>query len=137
MTPVEQLDYAVCWLWAGYRAPGGYGKVYWRRQKHLAHRLAYELLVGPVPSGMQVCHRCDNPSCVNPAHLFVGTQKDNMKDAVRKGRVRGQKTTHCPSGHEYTRDNTYVLPSRPHARYCRECHRRHSRLHWQRKQAAA
>lgn len=78
-----------CWPWTGARWPGGYGQIIrrlkgrWRPDG--AHRLSYEIHVGPVPDGMQVCHSCDMPSCVNPGHLFLGTQLDNMRDRYRKG----------------------------------------------------
>lgn len=75
-----------CWEWQGYRSPRGYGQVRRAGQSHLTHRYSYEQHVGPIPSGLQVCHRCDNPSCVNPEHLFLGTQRDNMQDMYRKGR---------------------------------------------------
>ena len=77
-----------CWLWlkcltAG---PGGYGVFYVGRERYRAHRVAYELCLGPVPPGMLVLHRCDVPACVNPAHLFLGTHGDNMCDMQAKGR---------------------------------------------------
>lgn len=72
-----------CELWPGRRNYKGYGTF----GKKLAHRLAWEKAHGPVPAGLMVCHHCDNPPCVNPAHLFVGTGFDNMRDARRKGRL--------------------------------------------------
>lgn len=78
-----------CWIWAGHRNSEGYGFVRpdnTTRQIQ-AHRLAYALLRGVIPSGMCVCHHCDNPPCVRPDHLFLGTNKDNVRDAVQKGRM--------------------------------------------------
>ena len=75
-----------CWLWDGAVNDKGYGVFYWRRTRRYAHRASYEIYRGPIRYGMFVCHKCDNPSCVNPAHLFEGTAEDNMQDCVRKGR---------------------------------------------------
>ena len=79
-----------CWIWRGARHWNGYGQILVarpRRRKLRAHRVSWELHYGPVPSGMEVCHHCDNPPCVNPAHLFIGTRSDNARDASRKGRL--------------------------------------------------
>lgn len=81
-----------CWTWRG--APLGQRVVVrWRagrnRNPLIAYRLAYELENGPIPVGLYACHNCDNPSCVRPSHIFLGTQRDNMQDAARKGRIRG------------------------------------------------
>lgn len=81
-----------CWVWLGHRGRAGYGYIGRGRKSEgiaLVHRVAYELEVGPIPDGLFVCHRCDNPPCVRPDHLFVGTQQDNMRDALLKGRTRG------------------------------------------------
>lgn len=84
-----------CWLWLGARRASGHGVV--ARGGHQggmlgAHRVAWELTNGTVPDGLQVCHRCDNPPCVNPAHLFLGTQGDNMRDMHAKGRNAALET---------------------------------------------
>ena len=74
--------------------PDGYMQVTWNGRKTLVHRLAYEQANGPIAKGLVICHRCDSPSCVNPEHLFAGTQKDNLRDMFAKGRgrPRGQAT---------------------------------------------
>lgn len=77
-----------CWNWtANKNREGGYGQFSIAGRRQLAHRIAYQLYVGEIPEGMLICHFCDNPACVNPAHLFPGTQADNMIDCMNKGRV--------------------------------------------------
>lgn len=82
---VEKTD--GCWLWKGAMSSHGYGTVTVNQKRYRAHRLAYELTNGPIPTGLQVMHVCDVPACVNPAHLRLGTVADNIGDAVSKGRV--------------------------------------------------
>jgi hypothetical protein len=78
-----------CWVWVGLKNRQQYGEFVYGADV-LAHRVAYALYVGPVPAGMCVLHRCDNPSCVNPDHLSVGTRSENLEDMTAKGRrVRG------------------------------------------------
>lgn len=78
-----------CWMWKGSKDGGGYGTISTARGSApaKAHRLSWEMRNGPIPPGQFVCHHCDTPACVNPDHLFLGTQKDNMRDCSRKGRV--------------------------------------------------
>lgn len=78
-----------CWFWTGATDGRGYGHISTARDKspQKAYRLAYEMRYGPIPEGGVICHKCDTPLCVNPEHLFLGTQKDNMQDASKKGRL--------------------------------------------------
>ena len=84
-----------CWLWtaAARNKHEGYGAFYLDGRNQPASRIAHILSNGPVPEGMEVCHRCDNPPCCNPAHLFIGTRKDNNDDKVRKGRTAAGETS--------------------------------------------
>lgn len=87
-----------CWEWTGAKSGRGYGHMRLKAggPPVYAHRISYEFFNAPIHKGMCVCHRCDNPSCVNPHHLFEGTRSDNMQDASRKGRLdvdRGGKGT--------------------------------------------
>lgn len=77
---------AGCWLWMGVRDPRGYGFIKDHQRGRRVHRVMWELLHGPIPDRMEVCHHCDNPSCVRPDHLFVGTHTDNMRDMFTKNR---------------------------------------------------
>jgi len=86
-----------CWLWTAAHLREGYGQARWNGRKVLAHRLAYELAYGPILDGLWVLHKCDNPPCCNPAHLFLGSNADNVADYVNKGRkavLRGEQGWH-------------------------------------------
>jgi hypothetical protein len=118
-----------CWLWTGGLASKGYGQVWVGfGKKCLAHRVAWELTHGTLPAhesyhGICVLHRCDNPRCVRPSHLFVGTIGDNIRDMHRKGRFKvwdRNRRTHCRRGHLYTPETS--MPSSPSGgRQCRTC----------------
>ena len=97
-----------CWLWAGDATKGGYGRISQKARMRVAAHVALELHGRHVPSGMQACHHCDFTSCVNPAHLFVGTQKDSAQNCVSKGRpVGAPRKGVCFRGHALTGDNLY------------------------------
>jgi hypothetical protein len=89
-----------CWYWTGLLSPTGYGRVQMHgHASRQAHRVAWELVNGPIPDGLHVCHTCDTPACVNPAHLFLGAHADNMHDMRDKGRRKGK---HRGSAHART-----------------------------------
>lgn len=90
---VAKLGDHECWEWQGWRVNGGYGRFKHERRCVYAHRFSYTLHFGSLADNLDVCHRCDNPSCVNPAHLFTGTHLDNMKDMSAKGRRSGNQYT--------------------------------------------
>ena len=75
-----------CWQWRAHTDKDGYGVLPGDSKNTRAHRFSYEFHKGPIPDGLVICHHCDNPGCVNPEHLFVGTKKDNAQDALRKKR---------------------------------------------------
>lgn len=88
---IEINPISACWEWTGSKR-NGYGRMIvgsrtdGTRRSMSAHRVSYEIVYGEIPEGMEVCHKCDNPSCVNPNHLFLGTRQDNIDDRERKGR---------------------------------------------------
>lgn len=80
-----------CWEWKAAKNDGGYGRLKVDGRQCIASRYAYSDRIGPIPPGKIVCHTCDNPGCVNPSHLFVGTHRDNTDDKLRKGRARAPR----------------------------------------------
>lgn len=126
-----------CWLWQGSKYSNGYGRVWDGEKMRLAHRVAYAVAYGSesIPEGIDVLHNCqpgpDRKDCVNPAHLWLGTQRDNARDAVQKGQITyysgpdhpmfGVERDVCAKGHPLTTDNI-VLTNRGKARRCRICY---------------
>ncbi len=77
-----------CWLWTASTVEFGYGRIRWEGRAERAHRVSYVISKGAIPQGKQVLHRCDVPACVNPSHLYVGTDQDNAQDRMTRGRLR-------------------------------------------------
>lgn len=111
-----------CWPWLGATDAWGYGKIYADGRLWGAHRRSYFLKNGDIPKGAFILHRCDNPACVNPEHLFAGSHAENMRDMVNKGR-QWRRATHCRNGHAFTPENTGQGRSRHGGTYrvCRRC----------------
>ena len=115
-----------CWRWVRSTNQYGYGQTKMWDKNRLAHRVAYELWVGPIPDGLELDHLCSNRRCCNPAHLEPVTQAENVRRAAAR-------VTHCPQGHAYDEANTYHNGT---GRSCKECRRAAVRRYRARKAAA-
>ena len=118
-----------CWEWAVARQPNGYGRVTTGGRAQLVHRVAYREFVGPIPDGMVVDHLCSNRACINPAHLRVCSQQENLTAPHSLSPpALNARQTHCKRGHEFTPENTYTSPAGK--RTCRECAAMHEAERW-------
>lgn len=126
---VAQTDDDECWEWLASVTTSGYGQVHYRRghlrRNLMAHRVAYELLIGPIPTGMTLDHLCRNKRCVNPAHLEIVTQRENVLRAAGS-------TAHCKRGHAWTEDNVLFENG---SRKCKTCNRRRQAEYRERRRA--
>jgi len=123
-----------CWEWTAYLNYDGYGQFQLNRKPKLAHRLSYEDKYGEIPAGLEINHLCRNRCCINrEGHLEAITHKENCEKSLSgfAGGLRQRAKTHCPHGHEYSKENTYFFPNGK--RMCRTCHRIRSRQNRQRK----
>jgi len=122
---VQKLSDDQCWPWQGANRRG-YGLIWKNGSSQPATQVSWEIAnETPFPAGKMACHTCDNPTCVNPAHIWPGTMSDNILDCVAKGRhvparsPANRGISHCKRGHAFTTDNTYIMPSG--SRSCRAC----------------
>jgi hypothetical protein len=129
---VEKTD--SCWLWRAASDTKGYGRFYDGHSIAAAHRVSYELLVGPIPDGLCIDHLCRVPACVNPSHLEPVTNRENVLRGTGFA-ARLARKTHCKHGHEFTPENTGS--HRGHGRRCRTCAREESRANRARTRKAA
>lgn len=120
----------------GMRDPNhpGYGDFSYRGKNMRAHRAAYIMAKGPIPTGYVIAHSCDNPPCCNPDHLSAKTELENAAEMIEKRRNYEQRRTQCPQGHPYDEHNTLWVRAKSGrmARQCKACNRRHSRERWHR-----
>lgn len=120
-----------CWFWVGTKNGRGYGMFYIQLHGYRAHRLSWMIAnKKPLKERQQVCHSCDNPGCINPDHLWVGTARDNSHDCIAKGRNSPppvkKEYTHCKWGHRFTKANSYVYEK--FGRMCKTCTKKRSKI---------
>ena len=128
---VEPCPMSGCWLWVG-ATDKGYGQIHWKRKTAKAYRIAYEILIGPVPDGLEIDHLCRVSACVNPAHLEPVTHQENMRRSAMASHARGAKFCR-PGRHLLTPETTYTGPTGES--YCRECKREALRRQYRRTHA--
>lgn len=119
-------DSSQCWNWIRGKDKNGYGKIHYQCTHWRAHRLMFHIYKAPLNKYEIICHSCDNPSCINPDHLFLGDPLINMQDKVKKGRLKNQNMnkTHCKNGHEFFAENIVwrKTPIGTPSRSCKICY---------------
>lgn len=119
-----------CWEWTASLNETGYGRFYFRGRIWKAPRTAWTLLIGEIPSGLEIDHRCFNPPCVNPDHLRLVSRSENARGVrYNGGGIAALSQTRCLRGHEFDESNTYYVPGSPRKRQCRECKRIRGRVY--------
>lgn len=125
-----------CWPWLGSVVRQGRGTIWLNGKTTLASHLSLALVNRPRPFEMAMaCHSCDQPNCVNPSHLWWGTNRQNILDASSKGRLSGQQLTHCKKGHSLEGDNVRITPTGQ--RSCKKCQAIHGKKHDLKRRAKA
>lgn len=115
-----------CLEWTGWRTEGGYGSTYYQGRSRVTHRLMYAATKGPIPEGMRVLHSCDNPCCISPTHLSLGTDAENIRQSVERGRHAKASNTHCSKSHSFEEHG--VRGSNTGWRACKICDRTRQRI---------
>lgn len=133
---IKTINLGTCLIWTGAKSSSGYGNIKRNKKSVLAHRQAYEYMNGTIEKNIKVLHRCDNKLCINPDHLFLGTQKDNVIDCINKKRfragIKNKLKTECIYGHAYNIDNTYIRKDTK-ARSCLTCRRLNAKMSYRRR----
>lgn len=122
---LDRLNPNGCWNWIGTNDGHGYGYVTYEKKSMKAHRFSWMLHYNEHPRESWVLHKCDNPACVNPKHLFLGDRKANVADMVQKNRQPNYKKNFCPKGHKYTPENTVITTHG--SRACLQCRKSYKR----------
>ena len=124
-TKVDKKGDNECWEWVAAKNSKGYGQFGISGVSKSTHRISYVIHNGDIPDGLFVCHTCNNPPCVNPKHLYAGSNKENMQQASNEKRLAPQQKTHCKSGHEFTPENTAFYKQKKRGntltRVCKTC----------------